>query len=209
MTLKSEKDIKKAVEGKAGTVACICKNCGLPYTVSIKTLKATNALLCRKCYASLRKKKERHTSSKEKKENQIIVKKPAHIKEFRKRGFYYNKIYFDSSWKLAYYIWLTDNKKKFIYKPDMPLTYKDASGVDREYYPDFLVEGHFVEIKGDQFFNEKDEPYNLYKKEFWWEKYNALIKNNVYILREKEAFTYVKYVNERYGKDFLKQRKIF
>ena len=35
-----------------------------------------------------------------------------------------------------------------------------------------------------------------------------LLKNNVYIMREKEAFTYVKYVNEKYGKDFIKSHKI-
>lgn len=131
-----------------------------------------------------------------------------HFDVLRKRGLVYNDIYFDSSWELAYYIWLTDNKKSFIYQPQMPLLYKDDEGTDRQYFPDFLVEGQFVEIKGNQFFNEKDEPFDLYKKKYWWSKYNALIKYNVYIMREAEAFTYVKYVNEKYGKNFLKSHKL-
>ena len=126
----------------------------------------------------------------------------------KKRGFIYDELYFDSSWELAYYIWLKDNNKQFIYHPETPIYYIDDTGETRQYYPDFLVEGKFIEIKGNQFFNEKDEPYNLYKKEYWWNKYNMLLNNNVYIMREKEAFTYVKYVNEKYGKDFIKSLKI-
>jgi hypothetical protein len=37
-------------------------------------------------------------------------------KKFCKNRFYkYNNIIFDSSWELAYYIWLNDNNIKFIY----------------------------------------------------------------------------------------------
>ena len=200
MILKTKEDIKKAIKGKVTTVSCICSKCGLQYTVSIKTLKKTNVLLCRKCYHSKKPKKQETEISE--------IKKPEHIKDFKKRGFIYNKIYFDSSWKIAYYIWLKDNNKKFIYQPDTPIEYIDKDCEIRKHYPDFLVEGKFIEIKGDQFFNELGEPYNLYKKEYWSSLYNSLIKNNVYIMREKEAFTYVKYVNEKYGKDFLKQYKI-
>lgn len=194
MILKTEDDIKKAIKGKATTVACVCNKCGIQYTVSIKTLKKTNKLLCRKCY--------------KKNPVQIVtIEKPAHIKEFKKRGFTYNNKYFDSSWKLAYFLWLQDNNKQFIYQPDLFIKYKDKN-IEKKCYPNFLVEGKFIEIKGNQFFNEKDEPYNSYKKEYWWELYNSLLENNVYIMREKEAFTYVKYVNEKYGQDFLKQHKI-
>jgi hypothetical protein len=144
------------------------------------------------------------------KNNEIVQKalETKHFEVLRKRGLVYDEIYFDNSWELAYYIWLKDNDKKFIYQPKISIKYIDKNGVERLYYPDFLVEGRFIEIKGNQFFNENGEPYNLYKKEYWWEKYNILIKNNIYIMREQEAFTYVKYVNEKYGKDFLKQYKI-
>lgn len=140
-----------------------------------------------------------------------IIQKALETKHFnvlRKRGLIYNNIYFDSTWELAYYIWLTDNKKDFTYQPQPSLLYIDENSIERQYYPDFLVDGQLIEIKGSQFFNEKDEPYNLYRKEYWWHKYNFLIKHKIYIMREKEAFMYVKYVNEKYGKDYLKSFKI-
>ena len=143
--------------------------------------------------------------------NKDIVQKAIVSKHFdvlKKRGLIFDEIYFDSSWELAFYIWLKDNNKQFIYHPNTPIEYLDDTNTIRFYYPDFLVEGKFIEIKGNQFFNEKDEPYNLYKKEYWWNKYNMLLNNNVYIMREKEAFIYVKYVNEKYGKDFIKSHKI-
>lgn len=142
--------------------------------------------------------------------SEIVQKalKSKHFETLKKRGLVYNGVYFDSSWELAYYIWLTDNNKKFIYQPQTPIEYIDENNVKRLYYPDFLVDGKFIEIKGNQFFNEKNEPYNLYKKEYWWNKYNILVENGIYIMREKEAFIYVKYVNEKYGKDFIKSHKI-
>lgn len=143
--------------------------------------------------------------------NKDIVQKTIVSKHFdilKKRGLIFDEIYFDSSWELAFYIWLKDNNKQFIYHPNTPIEYLDDTNTIRFYYPDFLVEGKFIEIKGNQFFNEKEEPYNLYKKEYWWNKYNMLVNNNVYIMREKEAFTYVKYVNEKYGKNFIKSHKI-
>lgn len=117
-------------------------------------------------------------------------------------------MYFDSSWEVAYYIWLVDNHKQFIYHPNMPVTYVGDDNKEHKYYPDFLVEGQFIEIKGDQFFNELNEPYDWYKKKFWWEKYNMLKDNKIRIIRQKEAQFYVKYVNEHYGKSALRKCKI-
>ena len=119
----------------------------------------------------------------------------------------FNNECFDSSWELAYYIYLMDNKIDFLYQPDTPLEYLDENKKKRLYYPDFLVNGEFQEIKGNQFFNESGEPYNMYKKEFWWEKYNLMLSNNIKIIRQDEALKYVKYVNKKYGVDFLKNCK--
>lgn len=140
-----------------------------------------------------------------------VVEKALESKHFeilKKRGLIYNNIYFDSSWELAYYIWLKDHNISFEYQPQSPIEYIDEKGINRLYFPDFLVKNRFIEIKGNQFFNEKGEPYNLYKKEYWWNKYNVLIENNIYIMKEDEAFTYVKYVNNKYGKNYLKSFKI-
>lgn len=123
-------------------------------------------------------------------------------------GYLYNNIHFDSSWELAYYIWLSDNNKQFIYHPEFSIAYTDDNGIDRVYFPDFLVEGKFVEIKGEQFFNKEGEPYNLYKKEFWKNKYNMLIKNNIEILRQPDINNILKYIKNKYGKQYLKSFKI-
>jgi len=123
------------------------------------------------------------------------------------KGYEFEGIHFDSSWELAYYIWLRDNGKGFIYHPPFYLTYLDDEETQHQYQPDFLVEGRFVEIKGDHFFNEKGEPYNHYAKAFWWNKYNALLEHKVEILKFEEVKQYLRYVKEKYGKDYLRSFK--
>jgi hypothetical protein len=122
--------------------------------------------------------------------------------------YYYDNIYFDSSYEVAFYVWLIDNDKKFIYHPNIPLEYKGSDNKIHNYYPDFLVEGIFYELKGKQFFNEKGEPFNCYNKEFWWEKYNALKENKVIILNHKDMKYYLKYIKNKYGSKFLKEKKV-
>ena len=134
---------------------------------------------------------------------------PAHNPEIKHsiKGYFFEEVHFDSSWELAYFIWLRDNNKAFIYHPPFYLTYVDEGATHHQYQPDFLVEGKFVEIKGDHFFNEKNEPYNHYEKAFWWNKYNALLANKVEILRFEEVKQYLRYVKEKYGKDYLRSFK--
>lgn len=122
-------------------------------------------------------------------------------------GYLYNDIHFDSSWELAYYIWLVDNKKQFIYHPSFNIEYLGSDEKMHIYCPDFLVEGKFYEIKGTQFFNEKGEPYNFYTKQYWYEKYDLIKKNNIIILKKEDINFYLKYVSNTYGKDYLKQFK--
>lgn len=134
---------------------------------------------------------------------------PAHNPEIRHsiKGYEFEGIHFDSSWELAYYIWLRDSKKAFIYHPPFFMDYVDDAGEQHKYQPDFLVEGKFIEIKGDHFFNEKGEPYNHYEKAFWWSKYNALVDNKIEILKFEEIRQYLRYVKETYGSDYLRSFK--
>ena len=127
--------------------------------------------------------------------------------ESSKKGYFYDNKHFDSSWELAYYIWLNDNKIEFLYHPPFYLDYKDDDNKSHKYQPDFLINGKFYEIKGNQFFNEKGEPYNCYEKSFWWNKYKALTENNIIILRESYMRQYLVYVKEKYGKNYLKSFK--
>lgn len=124
------------------------------------------------------------------------------------RGYLFEGVHFDSSWELAYFLWLRDNKVDFIYHPAVCIDYVDSDGVSRVYRPDFIINGQLCEIKGDQFFNESGEPYNSYTKKFWWEKYNIMLDNNVKILKFDEVKTYLRYIKTTYGKDYLKQFKI-
>lgn len=121
------------------------------------------------------------------------------------KGYIYQNIHFDSSWELAYYIWLVDHKKQFVFHPNFPLEYKGDDDKIHLYFPDFLVEGVFYELKGTQFFNEANEPFNMYTQKFWWEKYKALEAAKVVILKKDDINQYLKYIEVTYGKNYLKQ----
>jgi hypothetical protein len=54
---------------------------------------------------------------------------------------------FDSSWELAYYIYLKQNKIVFELKPEK-IEYFDDNGKSYYYYPDFKIGDQLVEIKG-------------------------------------------------------------
>lgn len=123
-------------------------------------------------------------------------------------GYEYNSIHFDSSYELAYYIWLTDSKKAFIYHPNVSFEYIDENNKKHDYYPDFLVNGKFYEIKGSQFFNEKNEPYNRYNHSYWWPKYNKMKENGIVILRENDLKEALEYCKSKYGKGYLKSFKL-
>ena len=120
----------------------------------------------------------------------------------------YDDVWFDSSWELAYYIWLKDSKLKFEYHPGSIGKYVGDDEKEHHYFPDFIVEGEYQEIKGDQFFNEKDEPFDLYTKKFWWKKLEFLKENKVRIIRRNEMKFIFEYIDKTFGKNYLKKFKI-
>jgi len=126
----------------------------------------------------------------------------------RIRGYYYRDIHFDSSWELAYFLWLEGQGKEFIYHPNFTFEYIGDDGEIHLYHPDFLIEGVFYEIKGDQFFNENGEPYNCYTKTFWYNKYNEMKKQGVVILKQSDMKEPLDYVKKTFGKRFLKEHRI-
>ena len=140
------------------------------------------------------------------KTNQTIINKYGRM--IYSRTYIYNDICFDSSWELAYYIWLSDAKFQFEYQPVAQFKYLGSDGLEHSYYPDFMVNGEYQEIKGDQFFNDKDEPYCEITKEYWWEKYNFIKDTNVKLLRYKDLKPIIEYVHKTYGKDYLKSFKV-
>lgn len=127
-----------------------------------------------------------------------------------KRKYFYNNIYFDSSIEIALYIYLTDKHIQFEYHPNISFTYTVNNKI-HQYYPDFLIENIFYEIKGSQFLNKNTgkwiNPYNRTADHIMEEKQKCLFKNNVKILYPVDYAKYVKYINIVYGKNYLKQFK--
>ena len=76
--------------------------------------------------------------------------------------------------------------------------------------PDFLVENQLIEIKGRQFLNEDGtwrNPYNKNQNEICEAKHQCVLKNNVKILYFNNYKKYLDYINDKYGKDYLKKFK--
>ena len=129
------------------------------------------------------------------------------VKSKQKQKYFYNELSFDSSWELAYYIWLTDKNIKFEYQPNTPFKYY-VNGIEKMYFPDFLIEHQYYEIKGNQFFNEAGQLINPFNNTVDTEKYQCMIDNNVIILRSDDIKPILNYIKEKYGCDYLKQFKI-
>ena len=107
-----------------------------------------------------------------------------------------DNIVFDSSWELAYYIYLRDLGIPFEYHPNIEIPYKidnDATKF-KLYKPDFKVHDRLIEIKGDHLAEGKDK----YKLEF-------LDILGVDVLTGQDIEPFLKYVNDKYGKGYLMQ----
>lgn len=115
----------------------------------------------------------------------------------------YKNQYFDSSWELAYYIWLTDNHINFEYHPQPIPYYWSGDNKTHNYYPDFKLNNKdYVEIKRpDLYENMKN---NIGSKEN--AKYNKMIGLNVKIYTDCKKF--LTFVENHYGKDYLKLFKL-
>jgi hypothetical protein len=106
----------------------------------------------------------------------------------RGKSGWYKGYWCDSSWELAYVIYNIDhdidfvrNKKSFTYIHE---------GTERKYFPDFIENGFYIEIKG-------------YYDESWKSKTRHFDKP-LKVFYKKEMQKYLNYVTEKYGKDFVK-----
>lgn len=95
---------------------------------------------------------------------------------------------FDSKPELAFYIWLRDNCIDFICKPSISFEY-EHEGKTHRYFPDFIVEGQVVEVKGDHFFKDDGtmcNPFDHSQDALCEAKHQCMLKNNVHIARTDE-----------------------
>lgn len=129
------------------------------------------------------------------------------IQSLKCKKYFYDNNYFDSSWEIAYYIWLKNNGVYFEYQPKQTFEYTYNNKIFK-YHPDFLVENYFVEIKGSHFFDTFGNfinPYNRNLDGQYKEKYKCMLDNNIIIIRNCDK--YLNYVNKKFGKNYLKQFK--
>lgn len=134
------------------------------------------------------------------------------IQKKRKQKYTYNGICFDSSWELAYYLFLTDHNIPFTFHPDIKFSYI-ANDKVHFYFPDFCISNELIEIKGDHFFDKSGNfkcPFNILDEKLQNEykaKYQCMLDNNIKIMKYNEIRNILYYVKKIYGKNFLKQYK--
>lgn len=110
--------------------------------------------------------------------------------------YFFDNIIFDSSWELAFYIYLKDFGIPFEYHPDVSFPYKldEDSDKFKKYYPDFKVHGKYIEIKSNYLAKHQDK----YKLEF-------LDSMGVDVLYQKDIQPFLDYITEKYGKYYLER----
>ena len=141
------------------------------------------------------------------------VESPMQRENIRLHGFSpyrydYNGYVFDSSWELAYYIWLLDqgliDGEDFVVKP-FPIDYYDNFlSKNRKYFPDFTVYDEIIEIKGPHLLKENGELKDSGKQQ-------VMDELEVMVIDQTEIKPYLKYVEDKFGdknwsKRFRKER---
>ena len=112
--------------------------------------------------------------------------------------YYYDNEEFDSSWELAYYIYLKDHDIQFEYHT-ISVPY-EWNGEIHYYKIDFKVGDEYVEVKGDHLLKK-----NVYTEDGRCEaKYEYMKEHNITVLSLEEIKPYLKYIKDIYGKDYLK-----
>ena len=126
------------------------------------------------------------------------------IRKKAQQRWQYDGIHFDSLLELALHVWLVDNEIDFIFQPNASFQY-EHDGKVHFYQPDFLIEGKLYEIKGLQFFKDKDpskemvNPYDHSQDALYEAKHQCMLKNGVKII--VNASKYVDYLKQKFTKD--------
>ena len=121
-----------------------------------------------------------------------------------KYNYTYNGIKFDSSWELALWIYAKDHNEKIRRLPKT-LSY-NVNGISKRYFVDFLYNGKYVEIKGKQLLDNENHLVNYKSHKRTKEqkaKEKCLKENEVILLTKKEIEPVLKYISEKYGKNYL------
>lgn len=141
-------------------------------------------------------------------ENPLQV--PSIFKKVCKKYVYKSQT-FHSAPELALFIYLEDHYISFEYQPNVGLSF-ELNGKLHSYYPDFRVGNELWELKGSQFLDKEKtgkwvNPYNHTLDALQEARRQCALKNNVKILYEDEYTQYLKYVDQKYGKNYLRDFK--
>lgn len=133
---------------------------------------------------------------------------PMQCPEVRRRAqrrYSYRGVGFDSSYELAFYVWLSDSGFDFEYQPDVSFEYSAGDGKARFYQPDFRVECFLYELKGSQFVGEGGRWVNPYchgQDCVYEAKRRCCLTHGVKIITQCQEF--LDYVSAKYGRDFVR-----
>lgn len=133
-----------------------------------------------------------------------------------KKIFYYD-LSFDSIPEFTVYKFCLDFFIPITRNNSIYFEYLDSKGKIHYTYPDFIINGRFVEIKGSMFYKPDGTWFKPWRYPEWSDedykfqcdnmerKRQCLIKNNVLILRDDDPFIIqcVNYVFETYGLDYI------
>lgn len=122
--------------------------------------------------------------------------------------YFYDNEYFDSSWELAFWIYNKYNNID-IKRNNIGLEYF-FENKKHLYYPDFIINETFYEIKGDMFF-ENDKminPFDRTQDDFFEAKHQCGINNNVIFIRLEDMLPILNFIDNTFGENYLVKFKI-
>ena len=132
---------------------------------------------------------------------------PNMLPEFRKkvrRRYSYQGEEFDSSAELAFYAFHKDAGHAVEHEPQIAFPYS-YEGQDRTYHPDFRLDGQLTEVKGLQFFEDRDpskrmvNPYDHSQDGLYEAKRQCMLANGVRILTDSDCRPFAEYMAKKYG----------
>lgn len=128
----------------------------------------------------------------------------------RKSKYTYNGEVFDSSWELYFYIFMIDNGVNII-RNTYPIKYNVENKM-HSYFPDFIVNGTFIEIKGGHLLDSDGHITNPFcrviddaEMKRLKEKQKCMDDNGVIVISDIDV--YRNYVHIKYGEDYINQFK--
>jgi hypothetical protein len=109
-----------------------------------------------------------------------------------KKG-WYKGYWCDSSWELAWVIYQLEHGFKFDRNWNgFKYFYENETHL---YYPDYIIENHYYEIKGRRSYEDLNEKNKQKINQF---------EGNLSVLYSKDMKPYLDYVMQKYGNDFIK-----